>query len=233
MKRAHILQALKVTSPVFFGYIAIGIPFGLMLVDAGYPWWMAPLMSLIMYAGAGQYVAVGLFAAGAPLGVMMATTLMVNIRHTVYGLSLIDRFKGTGGWKVYLVFALTDETYALLSSIHLPDDARSGPWYALVAGLNQFYWVCGGLVGALAGLVIPLDFEGVDFALTALFTVLLIDQIKASRNIWPPVIGGLISILLLFAGEQEHMLIIALTLGIGTLLLLRSPVEAFEQRRVL
>jgi len=88
-----LLHAFKVSIPVFFGYIAIGIPFGLMLTSEGYPWWLAPLMSIVMYAGAGQYVAVGLFASGASIGAALLTMIMVNIRHIVYGLSLIEPLK--------------------------------------------------------------------------------------------------------------------------------------------
>jgi hypothetical protein len=99
--RAALLGgAFSITLPVFFGYIAIGIPFGLMLVNAGYPWWLSPIMSMLMYAGAGQYVAVGLFAARAPLPAMVLAMLMVNIRHIVYGLSLMERFKTVGRWNL-------------------------------------------------------------------------------------------------------------------------------------
>ena len=120
MKKETFFKILKLTMPVFFGYIAIGIPFGIMLVKAGYPWWLAPVMSLTMYAGAGQFIAVGLFAKGVSLSEIAIAELMVNIRHIVYGLSLIKKFKDTGKWKPYLVFALTDETYALLTVTDLP-----------------------------------------------------------------------------------------------------------------
>ena len=117
MNKYYFSQAVKITVPVFFGYIAIGIPFGIMVTTAHYPWYLAPIMSLTMYAGAGQYMAMGLFASGAPLTAIAVTQLFLNIRHIVYGLSLIEKFKDTGKWKPYLIFALTDETYALLTSV--------------------------------------------------------------------------------------------------------------------
>lgn len=173
-------EAVKMTSPVFFGYIAIGIPFGLMCVKAGYPIWLAPFMSVVMYAGAGQYVAMGLFAQGASLTSVAITELLVNSRHIVYGLSLIDRFKKAGSWRPYLIFALTDETYSLLTSCRDRDCMRGekrGEFCGAVALLDHLYWILGGIIGAAAGMLIPFSLEGVDFALTALFAVLLIEQV--------------------------------------------------------
>ena len=177
-----IKTAFPVTIPVLFGYIAIGIPFGLMLVKAGYPWWLAPIMSVLMYAGAGQYIAIGLFAANAPLAGMLVTMLMVNIRHIVYGLSLIEKFRGVGKWKAYLVFSLTDETYAILTGVKAPDNIKPGSFYGTIALLDQSYWILGSVVGALAGELIPFSFAGIDFALTALFVVLLMDQLTRTRG---------------------------------------------------
>lgn len=178
-------EAVKMTSPVFFGYIAIGIPFGLMCVKAGYPVWLSPVMSIVMFAGAGQYVAMGLFAQGAPLASIAITELLVNSRHMVYGLSLIDRFKKVGKWKPYLIFALTDETYSLLTSCRDRDymkGEKAGEFCGVVALLDHLYWILGGVIGAAAGMLIPFSLEGVDFALTALFAVLLIEQVYPARK---------------------------------------------------
>lgn len=227
LSRIHFHAAVRVTIPVFFGYLAIGIPFGLMLVNAGYPWWLAPIMSLTMYAGAGQYMAVGLFVAGAHLTTIAVTQLAINIRHIVYGLSLITKFKNTGKWKPYLIFALTDETYALLTGCTVPKGADSGSFYGTIALLDHIYWIAGSIIGALAGTLIPFNFEGVDFALTALFAVLLIDQIRNSRDWLPPVIGGATTacaIILQKLGilPSQHILIVAIALGIGMLSLFRG-----------
>lgn len=225
MDRGLFLKSVQLTLPVFFGYIAIGIPFGLMITQAGYPWYTAPIMSIIMYAGAGQYAAVGLFASGASLPTIALTTLAVNIRHIVYGLSLSEKFAGTGTYKPYLIFALTDETYALLTSAAVPPNVSKGQWYASVAALNQSYWVLGSLLGALLGVWIPFPLKGVDFALTLLFIVLLIDQLKASKNPWPPLIGIFASLAALVAFGPGKMLITSLAMGMTLLVLLRKPVE--------
>lgn len=227
MNRYYIAQAVKITSPVFFGYIAIGIPFGLMVTTAGYPWWLAPLMSLLMYAGAGQYVAIGLFASGVPLTAIAVTELLLNIRHIVYGLSLISGFKNTGKWKPFLIFALTDETYALLTGVKLPKHTDPGAFYGTIALLNYSYWVSGSTIGAAAGAVLPFSFEGVDFALTALFAVMLVNRIKSDRDFLPVIIGASVTVfavILSKAGilDGKHILICALSAGIASLIIFRG-----------
>ena len=231
----NLRRAARATTPVFFGYIAIGIPLGLMVVNAGYPWWLAPLMSVIMYAGAGEYMAIGLFAAGARLSTIIIAELLVNIRHIVYGLSLISKFKHTGRWKPFLVFLLTDETYALLTGCTVPRDADAGAYLGTISVLDYAYWVAGSIVGALLGTLIPYDFAGVDFALSALFVVMLINQIRASRDVLPPLIGCVTTVgavVLCRCGvlPSEHILLVALSLGLAALALLRGGSFRAERR---
>jgi 4-azaleucine resistance transporter AzlC len=214
--------AFPVTVPVLFGYIAIGIPFGLMLVKAGYPWWLSPIMSLLMYAGAGQYISIGLFSAGVPLTGLLVTMLAVNIRHIVYGLSLIGQFREAGRWKPYLVFSLTDETYAILTGVMVPQNIKPGSFYGTIALLDQSYWVAGSVIGALAGAFIPFSFTGIDFALTALFAVLLIDQLKKSRDPLPALIGIACAVLALAIVGPKNMLITALTASLAVLVIARG-----------
>ncbi len=221
MDRKCFSAAFRTSLPVLFGYLAIGIAFGLMITDAGYPWWMSPVMSITMYAGAGQYMAAGLFAAGVPLGMIVITELLVNIRHIVYGLSLITKFNGCGKWKPYLVFALTDETYSLLTSTDVPEGMDSGSFYGTVALLDHIYWIAGGLIGAAAGAILPFSPDGVDFALTALFLVLTVDQIEKTKDYFPPAVGAAATVIpvILYRkgiiGESSNILIIALAAGIA------------------
>lgn len=228
MNKFCLIQAFKVTIPVLFGYLAIGIPFGLMLVSADYPWWLAPIMSILMYAGAGQYMAVSLFAAGANLSVTAITMLLLNIRHIVYGLSLITPFKNTGKWKPYLIFALTDETYALMTSCPPPKGINPPSFYGAIALLDHLYWITGSLIGALAGTLIPFSFEGVDFALTALFAVLLIDQVKKSKDWVPPLIGITVTILAIILIPSDYVLLASLAAGVTILMLIKRPSTSQE-----
>ena len=175
----HCLKvALRTTIPVFLGYISCGIAFGLITINAGYPWWLAPATGILIFAGAGQFLAVPLFAAGTPIPVILVTELLLNIRHIVYGLPLINQFKECRRFKPYLIYALTDETFSLLTTTTVPPDIPAEDYYFAVSILDQSYWVGGSLIGALVGSMIPFDMTGVDFALTALFSVLSIDQIQ-------------------------------------------------------
>ena len=130
------------------------------------------------FAGAGQFLAIQLFAAGTPILAILATELLLNIRHIVYGLPLINQFKGCRRTKPYLIYALTDETFSLLTTTEVPAGVKPEDYYFAVSILDQSYWVGGSLIGGLAGAMIPFDMTGVDFALTALFAVLSIEQIQ-------------------------------------------------------
>lgn len=168
--------AFTASIPVLLGYLAIGMAFGLMLNGAGYPWWLALVMSIFMLAGAGQYLAVGMFTRGASLGEMALMTFLVNARHMVYGISLLDKFRGLGAKKAYLMFALTDETYALLTSVKEHEGLDRGRIYFWISLLDHLYWVAGTLIGLAAGMLLPIPTEDLGFALTALFAVLLVER---------------------------------------------------------
>jgi 4-azaleucine resistance transporter AzlC len=182
------------------GYTAIGIAYGLLVVDAGYPWWLALVSSVVMFAGAGQFIAVGLFAAGASLGEACLVQLVVNARHIAYGLSLFKRIKQAAPYTQYLIFALSDETFALLSSLPgpdsgLPDSPEQNRLMFYIALLDQCYWIIGSLIGAIAGTLIPINMEGIAFSLTALFIVLMIEQILRIKRPLPFIISALTAIL--------------------------------------
>jgi 4-azaleucine resistance transporter AzlC len=178
-----LTRALRYSFPVFLGYTTIGIAFGLLVTDAGYPWWLAPVMSVTMFAGAAQFIAVGLFAAGTSLWEAALIQLVVNARHICYGLSMMSRLKDAGPVKYYIIFGRSDETFALLSSLP-PEEKKSEQitFMFLVTLLDQSYWVLGGLIGAIAGSLIPINTDGIAYALTALFIVLMIEQIIRVRK---------------------------------------------------
>ena len=175
----HCLKvAVRTTIPVFLGYISCGIAFGLVTVNAGYLWWLSPAMGILIFAGAGQFLAIQLFATGTPVLVILATELLLNIRHIVYGLPLINQFNSCRRSKPYLIYALSDETFSILTTTEVPVGVKAEEYYFTVSLLDQAYWVSGSLIGGLAGAMIRFDMTGVDFSLTALFAVLTIDQIQ-------------------------------------------------------
>lgn len=227
MEKSDFAKILRITSPIFFGYVSIGIPFGLMVARAGYPWWLAPLMSVTMYTGTGQYIAIGMFAAGAGLAQIMLVQVLVGIRHVFYGLSLLTKFKDVGKWKAFLIYALTDETYAVLCSVDAPAGQKPGPFFSAIAAMDLFYWTLGAIIGGVAGSLINFSFEGVDFALTALFCVILTEQILASKDILPPAIGIASSVAAAVLERvgilpQGNMLLLSLSVGITALALAKN-----------
>ncbi len=240
MNKAIAREAASHTTPIFFGYMAIGIPLGLMVVNAGYPWWLSLVMGLFMYSGAGEYVAIGLFAAGASLAEIAITEFFVNIRHIVYGLSLIEKCRGTRRWKPFIIYWLTDETYALLCSTEIPPRAEKGPFLGTIAFLDFFYWVLGSVTGALACNVLKhfnlaQYLNGVDFALCALFAVILSGQVlaglaekKSAVEPLVPVVIGLAScitsVLFFKAGliPSSNIIFLAILIGIALIVLLRG-----------
>ncbi|MDR0718632.1 MAG: AzlC family ABC transporter permease [Treponema sp.] len=214
-------SAFKYSIPVLLGYLTIGIAFGLLVTGSGYPWWLTLLMSLVMYAGAGQYIALGLFAAGTTLWEAAIVQLIVNARHMAYGLSMASRFNAAGPLKYYLIFSLTDETFALLSSLPAEKTAEDKSLFMFyVSVLDQFYWVSGSVIGALAGMLIPFNMEGIGFALTALFIVLLIEQIMRVKKPGIFVVTALIAVfsVILIPGRISLLSAMALSLVIASLM---------------
>ena len=225
MNPKTLSAAFPATVPVLMGYLAIGLAFGLMLQAEGYGVGWALAMSLTIYAGSGQYLGVSLLAAGAPLTQVAFLTLILNFRHLVYGLSMLEKFRGMGARKLYMIFSLTDESYALLSSARVPEGVKAHDFYFAVALLDHSYWILGSVLGALAGSALGLDTTGVDFAMTALFLVIAVGQWKAAGSHLPALLGACATIASLLLVGAEQMLLPALGVIVGALVLLRSRVE--------
>ena len=221
MKQA-IRPAFLATLPVMTGYLVLGFGFGLVLHDAGGSLPLVLAMSGFIYAGSMQYVAVDLLSGGASLLSAALMTLMVNARHLFYGVSMLGRYRGMGGAKPYLIFALTDETYSLLCQERLPVPPESERAYCLLASLfDHLWWVLGTLLGAAAGTVLSVNTEGVDFALTALFVTVMTEQWLTAEDRVPALVGLIASLLcLLLFGAADFlipaMLLIALLLCLYT-----------------
>lgn len=220
MKRHTIKTAFLDTLPVMTGYLFLGFGFGIILQQNGYGVLWALAMSLFIYAGSMQYVGVGLLTGGASLAAAALTTLMVNARHLFYGISMIDTYKGTGKRKPYLIFALTDETYSLVSR-KLPEGVEKTAYCFLVSLFDQCYWVAGSAVGALAG-KLPLDFTGIDFALTALFVTIFVEQWFSTKNHLPALVGVGSAVLCLLIFGAENFLIPTMILIAAILIMLQK-----------
>ena len=225
--RRALAAAFPVTLPVLMGYLSIGIAFGLMLQGIGYNFIWAFFMSLTIYAGSGQYLAVTLLGSAAGLGTIALMTLLINFRHLVYGLSMLEKFRGMGWRKLYMIFSLTDETYALLAGTPAPVGVDPRNFYFSVALLDQLYWIAGSVIGGIAGGMLEgvISIEGIDFAMTALFVVIAVDQWKAYRKHLPVFLGLGCTLVCLAVIGAEQMLLPALGLIVLALLVLRSRLE--------
>ena len=206
-----VKQAFVSTIPVMTGYLVLGFGFGIILKANGYETILAFVMSTFIYAGSMQYVAVGLLAGGASLITVALTTLMVNARHLFYGISMLDKYKNTGKIKPYLIFALTDETYSLLCNDNpdIPTEEKKN-YYFFVSLLNQIYWIVGSVSGAVVGSLVKFDTKGIDFALTALFITIFLEQWLTTKKHSPAVIGVAVSAICLIIFGSEKFLIPAM-----------------------
>ena len=207
--REKLKYAFIRSVPVMCGYLFLGVAFGIVLNQAGFGAGWALLMSGFVYAGSAQFVMVPLMASGASLLTMAVTILFVNSRHLFYGLSFVESFAKLKS-RPYMIFSLTDETYSVLCGCRSedPNETMRGAW-PLIALLDQIYWVTGSLVGALLGNVIPFDLTGIDFSMTALFIVILTDQVRnAPKTAGPTAAVGLVSaaVCLLIFGSGSFLL---------------------------
>jgi 4-azaleucine resistance transporter AzlC len=186
--------AFKVSIPVMMGYIVLGFAFGLLIVSLQYAWYIAVLMSIFIYAGALQFLAIGFFSSKLGLVDLFLSSIFVNIRQSFYGLSVLKKFKNTK-FKAYLIFGLTDETYALLTSVKEKQDLDKKYYYFYLTLLNQIYWVSGTVLGAIFGSMISFNTKGLEFSLTALFVVLAIEQYKVTKKYLPFIIATIACII--------------------------------------
>lgn len=220
--------AFTQTIPVLLGYLFLGMAFGLMLQDGGYSFWWAFLSSVVIYAGSMQFVLVTLLTGGASLVYAAVMTLFINGRHVFYGLSFIEKFRNMGKRYPYMVFSLTDETYSVLCSLKVPEgfDEKNVSFY--ISLFDHSYWVLGSVLGGIIGQLITFDTTGVDFSMTALFVVIVLNQWMDSKEHRPALIGGVIGLVSLILLGADKFLLPALTLSAMVLIALKSTMEKKE-----
>lgn len=223
-KTATIKYAFKKSLPVFFGYLFLGSAFGIMLYDAGYNWVWAIFISVLVYAGSGQFLLVSLLSSAASIPTVAMMTLFINSRHMFYGLSLIDKFKA-GKWRYpFMIFTLTDETYSVNVSIHtVPKNVDEPRARFLIGELDHFYWILGSVVGSLLGQSLPIDFTGIDFSMTALFTVIFVDLLIDIKNKICGAVGLFCAFICLMIFGADNFLLPALILTV-VLLIAAKPI---------
>ncbi len=225
MSKSLMKKCFLATIPVMTGYVVLGMGFGILLKAKGYGVGWAIAMSVFIYAGSMQYLTVSLLSSGASLIAAALTTLMVNARHLFYGISMLEKYKGAGAKKPYMIFALTDETYSLVCSEYEGTEEERHQYYFTVSLMNQSYWIIGSVIGAFLGTVIPFSVEGIDFALTALFVTIFVEQWLSKKDHGPALIGVGVSVLCVLVFGAEHFLIPAMCLITAALAIFRKVTE--------
>ena len=202
---SKIKNAFYATIPVMAGYLVLGIGFGMVLRTRGYGILWALAMSVFIYAGSMQYVTIDLLTGGVSLITAAVTTLAVNARHLFYSISMIDKYKNQKR-KNFLIFMLTDETYSLVCS-EVPDGTDASSYYFYVSLFDYIYWIGGSAIGSVLGSVLPIRTEGVDFALTALFLTVFVEQWLTTKNHLSAIIGvGASVVCLLLFGSDKFLI---------------------------
>ena len=221
-KGEYIGFAFKQSIPVMLGYVFLGIAFGLLLQNAGYHFLWAFLASVVVYAGSMQFVLVSLLTAGAGLLYTAVMTLFINGRHIFYGLSFVEKYKKMGKTYPYMVFSLTDETFSVLCGTKIPESMEESKVFFWVSFLDQCYWVLGSVIGALAGSYITFDSTGIDFSMTALFVVIVVEQWQEQKSHFPAILGAVSGIAWLIVLGPDSFILPALCTCMAVLLLARK-----------
>ena len=218
-------RAFPYTIPVFTGYIFIGIAFGVMYAEKGYSFLWAILMSVLVYAGSGQYLAVNFFVPGILFLHIIFMTLRVNARHIFYGISLLEKFNKIGRKRWYMIFALTDETYSLLCTTKIPRDVDAEKFLFAISILDHSYWILGSAIGAIAGTILPINSQGIDFAMTALFLVIFVEQWFEKKNRIPEVIGVAVALGCLWIFGADNFILPTMIIVIAVLFIGRKRLD--------
>ena len=224
-----VKHAFKQSVPIMAGYIVLGMGFGVLLESKGYGVLWAIAMSVFIYAGSMQYVAINLITGGASLIATALMTLMVNARHLFYGISMLDKYKNVGKYKPYLIFALTDETYSLVCSGKIPEGVDRNKYYFLVSLFDQVYWLIGSVIGSVVGSVLNFNTAGIDFSMTALFLVVFVEQWKSTKDHASAIAGVAASVVCLLIFGAGNFVIPAMISITVILLLMRKFRKGSEE----
>ena len=222
------LYAFRRSVPIMLGFFPLGIAYGVLMESVGYNFLWSSLTSVTVFAGALQFLMVDFFRDGTPLITVALLALLLNSRHIFYGLSFVERFRSFGsGSRLFLIYSLSDESYSLHCA-HKPQEGVNEKWAHLFsAGFVIFYWTVFCLLGGLVGKLITFDTTGIDFSLTALFVVILIDQMRSAKTKLPAalaVVSGIVCILLFGAA---NFILPSLLITVAVLCLLRSRLEVY------
>ncbi len=220
MKKS-VKEALKDSLIIMPGYIVLGIGFGVLMIDKGFTLLHSFLMAVFIYAGSMQYVGVELLALPASYLNVFLMTIMVNIRHLFYGIGMLSRYKVLKKHKIYDIFALTDETFSIVCNKNMKGLNRQD-YYFCLSLFNHLYWITGCVLGSILGDILPIDFTGIEFSMSALFIVIVIDQWEKNKDHAPVILSFIISILCLWYFGRDSFLLPCMVCIIVMLYILKT-----------
>lgn len=222
MKKKAFKAAFPYTLPICVGFLFLGMSYGFMMRSKGFSFVYPLCMSFFIYAGSMEFVTANLLLSAFNPVYAFFLTLMVNARHLFYGISMLDKYKNTGKYKPYLIFALTDETYSLVCSGKIPEGVDRNKYYFLVSLFDQVYWVIGSVIGSVVGSVLNFNTAGIDFSMTALFLVVFVEQWKSTKDHASAITGVAASVVCLMIFGAGNFVIPAMISITVILLLMRK-----------
>lgn len=200
------LAAFPLTLPICAAFLFLGFSYGFFICSKGFSPWYPFFTSMLVFAGSMEFVLVGMLLSAFNPWYCYLMTLMVNSRHLFYGLSMLEKFKDTGWKKIYLIFGMCDESFAINVSTSPPEGVDKGWFMTFVTLLNQIYWVVGSTIGGIMGSSIKINTQGLDFALVALFVAIFVSQWQNSTNHNPAIIGIILPLVcLVILGPQSFV----------------------------
>ena len=225
MRLKALRAAFPHTLPIFAGFWFLGLAYGIYMNVSGFSFVYPMLMSLTIFGGSLEFVAVTmLLAPFAPVQTFVMT-LLIQARHLFYGISMLDRFKGLGWKRFYLIFGMCDETFSINYTAEIPEDVDRGWFMFFVTLLNHMYWFTGATVGGVVGSLLQFNTEGLDFVMTAMFVVIFMEQWMKERKHYTALIGlgSTLACRLLFGADS--FMIPTMGCILALLALLRGPIE--------
>lgn len=222
--------AFPKTIPIMAGFLFLGITYGIYMNVSGFSFIYPMLMSMTIFAGSMEFVTVNLLLGAFHPFQALLLTLMINARHIFYGISMLDKYKGTGAKKPYLIFGMCDESFSINYTADIPDDADKGWFMFFVTLLNQCYWVAGATLGGLLGSVIGFDTKGLDFAMTALFVVIFLEQWSKDKKHFSAIAGTVLSLICLIIFGAEQFIIPSMLCILAVLTIFRRHIEGGDAK---
>lgn len=232
MKTRALRAAFPHTLPVFTGYVVLGISYGVLITSKGFPFWMPTLTSLTVFAGSMEFVLVNLLLSGFDLLQAFLMTLMVNARHLFYGISMLDRYKGLGFKKLYLIYGLTDETFSIVCGMEPPEGIDRSLFALFVTLLDHSYWVLGCTLGGVFGTLLDFNAKGLEFAMTAMFAVIFVEHWQKEKNHISALLGLALPVVCLLIFGAESFMIPSMLAILAALTILRRPLEKTSEQEV-